>query len=169
MNPLLFLAEGLVRPVRSIFTGLGITLRHLADPAEVVTMQYPDERWEVPPRWRGFHSVAFEGAEACIGCLMCERVCSERAIRIRTSVGENKKRRVDAFFVHLGLCSYCGHCQEVCPVKAIRMGPGYEASTARLGDLVLDKERLRRAPVFKEPAPPAAGAAAKPPEGGEGK
>lgn len=138
---------------KSVYTGMMITLRYFVDPREVVTMQYPDEKWEMPPRFRGFHTVAFEGKEACIGCMQCQRICSEHAILIKTSMGEDKKRRIDEFFVNLGTCSYCGHCQEVCPVKSIKMGEGYEASTFDKKQLILDKQKLWRKPIPVEPKP----------------
>jgi len=137
---------------KSIYTGMSITLYYFLRPSEVVTMQYPDEKWEVPPRFRGFHTVAFEGAEACIGCLQCQRICSERAIRIKTSLGEDKKRKVDEFIINLGVCSFCGNCQEACPVKAIKMGGGYEGSKLSKNELILNREKLRRTPIAK-PAP----------------
>lgn len=133
---------------------MGITLRYFLNPKEVITMQYPDEKWEVPPRFRGFHSVAFEGKEACIACLQCQRICSEHSILIKTSVGEDKKRKVDEFYLNLGTCSFCGSCQEVCPVKAIKLGAEYEGSVWDKHLLMLDKEKLRRAPLFDAPKSP---------------
>lgn len=138
---------------KSIFTGMSITLAYFVKPSEVVTMQYPDEKWEVPPRYRGFHSVAFEGKEACIACMQCQRICSEKAILIRASMGEDKKRKIDEFYVNLATCSFCGNCQEVCPTKAIKLGSGYEGSVWDKNVLMLDKEMLRRAPVFDAPKP----------------
>ncbi len=136
---------------KSILIGMSITLRYFLDPREVITMQYPDERWEIPPRFRGFHTVAFEGKEACIACLQCQRICSEHAILIRVSVGEDKKRKVDEFYLNLGTCSFCGSCQEVCPTKAIKLGSGYEGSVWDKRILMLDKEKLRRPPIFDPP------------------
>jgi NADH-quinone oxidoreductase chain I len=139
--------------IKSIYTGMAITLYYFVNTKEVVTMQYPDEKWEMPPRFRGFHSVAFEGKEACIGCLQCQKICSERAILIKTSMGEDKKRKIDEFYLNLGTCSFCGNCQEVCPVKAIKMGCEYEGSVQDKKILILDKEKLRRKPLPVEPKP----------------
>jgi len=139
--------------LKSIYTGMAITLYYFVNTKEVVTMQYPDEKWEMPPRFRGFHSVAYEGKEACIGCMQCQKICTEKAILIKTSMGEDKKRKVDEFFVNLGTCSFCGNCQEVCPVKSIKMGDGYEGSVQDKKVLILDKEKLRRKPIPVEPKP----------------
>ena len=138
---------------KSIYAGMGITLWYFVHPGEVITMQYPDEKWEMPPRFRGFHSVAFEGKEACIGCLQCQRGCSEHSIQIKASMGEDKKRKIDEFYVNMATCSFCGNCQEVCPVKAIKLGSGYEGSVWDKRNLMLDKEKLRRAPIFNLPKP----------------
>lgn len=137
--------------IKSIFIGMSITLRYFIDPREVITMQYPDEKWEMPPRYKGFHTVAFEGKEACIGCMQCQRICSEKSIQLKASMGEDKKRRVDEFYVNLATCSFCGNCQEVCPTKSIKLGSGYEGSVWDKTILMLDKEKLRRAPVFDPP------------------
>ena len=139
--------------LRSIYTGMAITLYYFVNTKEVVTMQYPDEKWELPARYRGFHTVAFEGKEACIGCMQCQKICPEHAISIKASMGEDKKRKIDEFYVNLGICSFCGNCQEICPAKAIKMGNGYEGSVQDKKTLILDKEKLRRKPIPVEPKP----------------
>ena len=38
--------------VRATVKGLALTFKHLVDPHKV-TVQYPDQRWDISPRWRG--------------------------------------------------------------------------------------------------------------------
>ena len=43
--------------IRAISKGLGITFKHFMH-ADKPTQQYPDEKWELGPRWRGTHRMA---------------------------------------------------------------------------------------------------------------
>ncbi|MBF0544463.1 MAG: NADH-quinone oxidoreductase subunit I [Candidatus Riflebacteria bacterium] len=126
---------------------MSITLKYFLHPKEVITMQYPDEKWEMPPRYRGFHSVAFEGKEACVGCLQCQKICTEHSIFISTSMGSDNKRKIHEFFVNLGTCSFCGNCQDVCPTKAIKLGGEYEGAVLEKNLLMLDKKKLQRSAI----------------------
>ncbi|HTR78448.1 MAG TPA: hypothetical protein VMH39_10070, partial [Gemmatimonadaceae bacterium] len=40
--------------VRATLTGMATTMKHLLS-TEKVTIQYPDEKWSLSPRWRGTH------------------------------------------------------------------------------------------------------------------
>src|SRR3712207_7953880 len=39
---------------RSTLSGMVHTFKHMIDPHKV-TMQYPEEKWDLSPRWRGTH------------------------------------------------------------------------------------------------------------------
>ena len=41
---------------------------------------------------------------------------------------------------------FCGLCVEACPYDAIHMGSGFEQGTYRRSELVLDVDKLRKAP-----------------------
>ena len=51
--------------------GLAVTLRHMWQ--KPVTMQYPEERPQLPPRHRGRHELERHdnGLEKCVGCELC--------------------------------------------------------------------------------------------------
>lgn len=40
--------------VRATLKGMAVTLKHLVDPHKV-TMEYPETKWDLSPRWRGTH------------------------------------------------------------------------------------------------------------------
>jgi formate hydrogenlyase subunit 6/NADH:ubiquinone oxidoreductase subunit I len=44
--------------------------------------------------------------------------------------------------IDLGLCIYCGYCQEVCPVDAVFMGKDFELTITDLGKLRVEREKM---------------------------
>ena len=44
----------IVEAVVTTAKGMRITARYGVDPKEEVTLQYPEERWEIPEGYRGF-------------------------------------------------------------------------------------------------------------------
>jgi NADH-quinone oxidoreductase subunit I len=65
-----------------LLAGLGVTLRHLFKPK--ITVQFPEEKTPVSPRFRGLHALRRypNGEERCIACKLCEAVCPALAITI---------------------------------------------------------------------------------------
>jgi len=55
--------------VRATLKGLATTMKHLLSP-EKVTIQYPEEKWSLSPRWRGTHRMLTteDGKAKCVGC-----------------------------------------------------------------------------------------------------
>src|SRR5947207_3386079 len=66
----------------AIIGGFKVTLRHFF--RKKVTMQYPEEKWVVPPGYRGAPYLVRdqEGNTKCVSCQLCEFVCPPKAIRI---------------------------------------------------------------------------------------
>ena len=90
------------------------------------TIGYPvkDEVVAVPRGYRG--ALAYD-REACIGCMLCVKVCPSGAI----SIAEDRKLVFD-----LGRCVFCGQCVEVCPRKAIKLTEIFELVTEDRGKLL---------------------------------
>lgn len=117
-----------------------------------VTVQYPDERLPLGPRFRGFPGLLFDAAVGelrCTGCGVCQRNCPNGSIRVsmkdneRFGTGGSPRRKiVDRFDLNLGRCMLCGICVEVCEFNAIRMTPIYEAASYSREELMADRERL---------------------------
>lgn len=127
---------------RTIFTGLGITWRHLF--RRSVTVQYPEQRDVLPERVRLKLHVNIDD---CIGCRLCERACPVECIDIgtikstdeddlgETSTGHKKKLWVDQFDIDMAKCCYCELCVHPCPTDCITMVEDYEYS-------VFDRDNL---------------------------
>ena len=61
--------------IKTPLIGMGLTWKRLFVPA--VTLQYPEERWELPPNSR---MQLFVNMDDCIGCVQCERACPVQCI-----------------------------------------------------------------------------------------
>ena len=64
--------------------GLGLTGRILF--GRKFTVQYPEEKTPMSPRFRGLHALRRypNGEERCIACKLCEAVCPPLAITIES-------------------------------------------------------------------------------------
>jgi NADH-quinone oxidoreductase subunit I len=147
-----------VETLRGLMTTLG---RFHETP---VTVQYPEEKTPVYPRFRGRHKLhRFEdtGLEKCVGCSLCAAACPADCIRVvaaentpenRVSAGE---RYAAVYEINLSRCIFCGYCEIACPFDAITMGHDYELSDYDRSDLIFTKEMLlaealERAPLRNE-------------------
>ena len=109
-----------------------------------VTLQYPEEKAPVSPRFRGLHALRrYEnGEERCIACKLCEAVCPAQAITIEAEPRNDGSRRTTRYDIDMTKCIYCGFCQEACPVDAIVEGPNFEFATETREELFYDKDKL---------------------------
>ena len=138
--------------------GLKTTFGRIAEGP--VTMQYPEEKVPVYPRFRGRHKLhRFEdtGLEKCVGCSLCAAACPADCIRVvaaentpdnRVSAGE---RYAAVYEINLSRCIFCGYCEIACPFDAITMGHDYEMSDYDRSDLIFTKEMLLAEPLERTP------------------
>jgi NADH-quinone oxidoreductase subunit I len=124
------------------------------------TIQYPEEKVPVYPRFRGRHKLhRFEDSnlEKCVGCSLCAAACPADCIRVvaaentpenRVSAGE---RYAAVYEINLSRCIFCGYCEVACPFDAITMGHDYELSDYDRGDLIFTKEMLLAEPLERTP------------------
>ena len=129
----------------AIVKGLGITLRNMF--RKPVVHSYPEERWPVPPGYRGLPRLVMgeDGIERCVACKLCEVVCPPEAITI--VIGEfrdqaMRERVPEAFDIDMGRCINCGYCEEACPKEAIVMSDLFEIAGFTREQLVFDKAML---------------------------
>ena len=155
----------------TVLVGMKITWRHLF--VDKVTLHYPEEKWQLPPKSR---MRLFMKYEDCIGCGQCVRACPVACISMKTekrpadakpiwaATGHHIKLDVTAFDIDMSLCCYCNLCTYPCPTFCIYMTPDYEFATRNLTEHLYrfakkDAVFLTEDPKKKaEPGPNPAGA-----------
>jgi NADH-quinone oxidoreductase subunit I len=122
--------------------GLMVTGRHLF--MRKITIQYPEERTPMSPRFRGLHALRRypNGEERCIACKLCEAVCPACAITIESEERADGTRRTTRYDIDLFKCIYCGFCEESCPVDSIVETRIFEFHFENRGEHVITKEQL---------------------------
>jgi len=122
--------------------GLAVTLRYMFAPK--ITIQYPEEKTPMSPRFRGLHALRRypNGEERCIACKLCEAVCPAMAITIESAEREDGSRRTTRYDIDLTKCIFCGFCEEACPVDAIVETHIYEYHGETRADLYYTKQML---------------------------
>ena len=126
-----------------LLKGMKLTGRHFFQ--KTVTVQFPEEKTPLSPRFRGLHALRRypNGEERCIACKLCEAVCPALAITIdaapRASDGQ---RRTTRYEIDLFKCIFCGFCEESCPVDSIVETDIHEYHFEKRGENILTKEKL---------------------------
>ena len=138
-------------PLWGVRAGLYITFQHLF--RKRFTVQYPEERIDIDPSYRGKISLLFEpgsGTDICISCKQCENVCPVNCIHIIPKVGEDKKRKVGTFDIDLSKCLFCGMCEEICPEFCIKLDPVYDYSSYSRDGLYMTLKGITREATDEE-------------------
>jgi NADH-quinone oxidoreductase subunit I len=125
-----------------LFKGLWLTGRYLFAPK--ITVQYPEEKTPMSPRFRGLHALRRypNGEERCIACKLCEAVCPAMAITIESEQRADGTRRTTRYDIDLTKCIFCGFCEESCPVDSIVETHILEYHGEKRGDLYFTKDML---------------------------
>ena len=134
--------------IPQIASGMWTTLRHII--AKPLTLNYPEQRPEIPPGYRGAPTLVRDphGREKCVSCQLCEFVCPPKAIRI--TPGEIPADSPDAhvekapheFEINMLRCIYCGLCQEVCPEEAIWLQTTFSLTGYTRTEMIHNKQKL---------------------------
>jgi NADH-quinone oxidoreductase subunit I len=144
----------LVKGTWWLFVGMVTTTKHFLRRA--ITVQYPKERFEQWPRFRGRVAMVpgDDGGHKCTACAQCIRVCPAACITLERHKEEDVKGFVvDGYVIDMGLCIYCGLCVEVCNFDALATVPEYEMSVYDKAELVYDIPKLlsrQLEPEFKK-------------------
>jgi len=134
---------------KGLFEGMVVTARNFVgsyfDKERLVTVQYPEERVQVPENSRTFPFLVFDadkdpiGTMRCVACKICEVECPPQCIYIVMDRDEKGKpqQRPKVFDIDISVCMQCQICVEVCPFDAIKMDNNYEKSQyGRFNELV---------------------------------
>ncbi len=87
-------------------TGLKVTSKEFVN--KKITVQFPEERTPISPRFRGLHALRRypNGEERCIACKLCEAVCPANAITIDSEMREDGTRRTTQYDIDLFKCIF---------------------------------------------------------------
>lgn len=144
----------------SLLAGMAVTIRYFTKP--IVTVQYPREKIQMSPAYRGYPQLIIDPetqTHRCIACEMCSRMCPSQLITVEGAKfpGEKQKRATKYIHEHY-YCSLCGLCTEICPTTALEYSAeyrlaGYHREDAVFDHLILLQQRQQAAGVPITPVP----------------
>jgi NADH-quinone oxidoreductase subunit I len=125
------------------FKGFMVTLKRIG--RKPITFEYPDEKRQFAPRFRGLPSLRADpetGEALCVACGLCARICPTACLEMHVVPSEEGDRELGEFILRSGRCLFCGFCAQVCPVDAITMSGAFERSVLEREGLVYTKTEL---------------------------
>jgi len=151
-------ATDIIKGIISLCEGLGVTLKHFFRPS--YTVQYPEQRPELPLRFRGKLVLPVDPEKndnRCTACMLCVKACPNRSIEVEKIIGEDGKPKPKAskYMYNLATCMFCNMCVESCTFAAIVMSDEYELAVydkaPLMQDLVAEKYKLtgKKAPWWQ--------------------
>jgi len=136
----------------TLIPGLFVTLRHflrnLFRPGSRPTIEYPEERRQYSPRFRGHHILTTrpDGSVRCVACFLCAQACPAECIHIEA--GEHPDVNIEkypvVYEIEMLRCVFCGYCVDACPEEAIIMSNNYDLAYFNRGQSVVGKVELMR-------------------------
>jgi len=128
----------------AIVAGLQTTKKHMF--GAKVTQQFPEERPQLPPNYRGVHRLNRDdqGRVKCVACYMCSTACPAHCIDIvaAPSPWPDREKYPELFVIDELRCIYCGMCEEACPVDAIELTSLFDLTGMSREEMMFDKEKL---------------------------
>ncbi len=141
--------------VLTTMKGMGITFKQFLRVQQkgAITIQYPEQRDQLPMGSRG---LLFNDVEDCISCKQCAAVCPVDCIYIEadkketgaaqdfTKGGVKKTLDLRRFDIDISLCCYCGLCSAACPTDCLYHTKEYEYSVLDRDKHVMDYLNYKR-------------------------
>jgi NADH-quinone oxidoreductase subunit I len=88
----------------SILKSIGIAFSHAF--RKRVTIEYPEKKAYLPPRWRGRIVLTRdpEGDERCVACNLCAVACPVDCISLQATEDESGRRYPEFFRINFSRC-----------------------------------------------------------------
>jgi NADH-quinone oxidoreductase subunit I len=89
------------------------------------TLNYPVEKRQSVPGYRGFH---VNDLSQCVGCGNCQEICMNEAIDMVEATGDEVNPKNASGLVpriDYGRCCWCGLCADVCGPYSLRLEGEY--------------------------------------------
>jgi NADH-quinone oxidoreductase subunit I len=128
----------------AIVQGIQTTMRHFFGPK--VTQQFPEQRPQMPPNYRGVHRLNRDeqGRVKCVACYMCSTACPAHCIDIvaAPSPWPDREKYPETFVIDELRCIYCGMCEQACPCDAVELTSLFDLTGLSREEMMFDKEKL---------------------------
>lgn len=131
----------------SVVKGLKVTLYNWSILRGPVTELYPEDKPNLPERYRGMPVLPIDpdtGRCRCIACGMCARTCPEGIITVVQDKTDPKDRKPAEFTIDISRCMFCGLCIESCPVKCLIPSRNFELACRTREEMCFNLEDLMR-------------------------
>lgn len=133
--------------IKSITIGLRITLKYCFQ--KTATVQYPEQRLSLAPRYRGIHEF---DADLCIACDQCAKACPVDCIyidktaprKLDKTTGKAVGGELLRYAIDYSKCLFCALCTEPCPTDCIHMGKLHDLSSYSRDDVVVEFVQLHK-------------------------
>ncbi len=124
-----------------VYKRMGVTERG------AFTIQYPEEKVPMFPRYRGPLMQLTDpekGIPKCIACGLCERTCPTQSLKVTRAEEKVQEQNVPQTYEYdMNTCMFCGFCVQICPTTALAHTPDLELGAYSKGEaLVLNLERM---------------------------
>lgn len=103
------------------------------------TILYPYQKLELPPTYRGKHTIDFK---RCIGCGNCVQICPNDCMWMQ-KLDDPELGKIERPGIDMGRCMFCGLCVEVCPTVAIHETVEFELADNARARIKFDPRELR--------------------------